>query len=164
MRPETTERRSICVDRLKRVALPILRSFQITPAEAEDVFQDACLHALERESEIRCLDTWFAQTVRNGCRRRVRRGRNHSVPFESLVGTAREPQVDPRERVALEVKELLARLQRRQAALLWLFYCVGASVDEVSEALRGSPASVKNQLLRARQAARQLVTAEASAA
>jgi RNA polymerase sigma-70 factor (ECF subfamily) len=134
-----------------------------SPHDAEDVLQEALLHAwqgvgrFQRRSSVR---TWLYRIATNACvdelRRRPRRA-EPIAPFpDALLEEATSPVYDPvaryaqREGIELALLAAIQHLPGRQRAVLILRDVLGWSASEVAELLETSVAAVNSALQRAR--------------
>jgi RNA polymerase sigma-70 factor (ECF subfamily) len=148
--------------RLYRVARSIVRE----DAEAEDVLQEAYLHAFSNLAEFRGdsrLSTWLTRIVVNEALQRLRRRKPSSgMPFSAAGGAqvipfpgAAQLSDDPERNMAQ--REICQLVERAIDALPQEFRTVlvarileGMSVEETAEALDMRPETVKTRLHRAR--------------
>jgi RNA polymerase sigma-70 factor (ECF subfamily) len=143
-----------------------------SPADAEDVVQEAFLRAWRRASSWRPsgsgnggegggggarFPTWLYQVVLNLCRDRARAGRlRRHEPLEAEEAqAAADPRPDAeadlgRRREAAGLVEAVRRLPERQRAALVLTYAGGLSNVEAAAALGVSVGAVESLLVRAR--------------
>jgi RNA polymerase sigma-70 factor (ECF subfamily) len=142
-------------NRAYALALRMLRS----PADAEEVAQDAFVRAWRALPTYRFearFSTWLHRIVvrraldRNEVLKR-RRGRETTIEEVEAVATGPAPE---RAALALRMDRVLQELTEAQRTVVTLFYYEGHSVDEVSRALGIPDGTVKTHLSRARAAMR----------
>lgn len=140
-----------------RVASSILRDSQ----EAEDVLQEAALHAWRSYARFRGDDraarAWFLTIVTNGCRTRLRsswwkRGRasGGNWSLEHLTVRSHDRSVE----LHADLETALAQLTWGQRATLCLYYQLDHSQEEVARILGCRVGTVKSRLNRAMRALR----------
>jgi RNA polymerase sigma-70 factor (ECF subfamily) len=119
-------------------------------ATAEDAVQEAIVRAWERTDRgerIDSLERWVATVAMNLSRSRLRRLRVERRARPRLVAAATTdgPSAD-----AIDVRDALAALPRRQREAAILRYYLDLSTEEIATAMRTSPGTVKSQLAKAR--------------
>lgn len=127
-----------------------------SPADAEDVLQEAYARAAGRWSSVRELDSpeaWVRRVGINRCidlgRRRIRQRRAYSrLPRET------EQLSD----VSTELLDLLARLPAEQRQVLVLHHLLGETTEQIAVRLDRPVGTVKGQLVRGRAALRGMLT------
>jgi len=129
--------------RLKR----ILRGYDIPWEDAEDLLQESLLEALRKWDSIENLEAWLTGTLGYKCSnywRRRRGGRIQAVDMPVLEHLS-EPQAPAQERdeVLLDLRSLMAGLDERHRALLWLRFGLGFSTGEVARRLGYNPSSIR---------------------
>jgi RNA polymerase sigma-70 factor (ECF subfamily) len=119
-------------------------------AAAEDAVQEAIVRAWERSERgerIDVLDRWVAAVAMNLSLSRLRRLRVERLARPRLVAAATtdEPSGD-----AIDVRDALAALPRRQREAAVLRYYLDLPTDEIARSMRTSEGTVKSQLSNAR--------------
>lgn len=122
----------------------------VGPEEAEDVVQEALLHAylcLSRLREPARFTSWLCAIAVNLAKMRLRRRSRQPVPFGS-----EEPEYkSDEERELLElVRDAVALLPAGQRDVVLMHYVDGLSCAEIASALDSSPGAVRVRLHRAR--------------
>jgi RNA polymerase sigma-70 factor, ECF subfamily len=157
--------------RLYRLARSIVRN----DSEAEDVLQDAYLHAFARLDSFRgesALATWLSRIVINEALGRLRKARRAAalpesalpqatiIPFPLHAGSS-----DPEKSMAQ--RQILELVERAMDALPEIFRTVfvaraveGLSAEETAELLGLKPETVKTRLFRARKLLRERLDEE----
>jgi RNA polymerase sigma-70 factor (ECF subfamily) len=142
-------------DRTARILWVYLRRLTGDRHLADDLLQEAYYRflradpSLENESHRRrYLFQIATNLVRDGARASLRRPVfvSHDDDLPSGAETAADEALDR----GLAVNQALARLGRRERALLWLAYAQGASHKEIAAIVGVKAASVKSLLYRAR--------------
>jgi RNA polymerase sigma-70 factor (ECF subfamily) len=121
---------------------------------AADAVDEACARAWEqmrRGHEIGSLTAWVRVTALNVARSRFRRRSTEQRARERLVDLGPPPSATDPER-ALDVRNALATLPRRQREVVVLHYFLDLPVDEIAAQLGVSAGTVKTSLHRARTA------------
>lgn len=158
---------AVLVDRhlpaLHRLAQRLLGS----PAEADDVTQDAFLRAWEHAGSWRPggarYSTWLYQVTLNLCRDRLRARRPSDGLVESLPDRGRMPEQQLAESQRYELLNLaLAELPERQREALVLFHYEGLSQQEAAQAMSVSEDALESLLSRARRGLKQRLAAFSS--
>jgi RNA polymerase sigma-70 factor (ECF subfamily) len=148
--------------RLYRVARSIVRE----DAEAEDVLQDAYLHAFSNLTEFRGdsrLSTWLTRIVVNEALQRLRRRKPSSgvplgaaggaqvIPFPGAAQQSDDPERNMAQREICQLVEgAIDALPQEFRTVLVARVLEGMSVEETAEALDMRPETVKTRLHRAR--------------
>jgi RNA polymerase sigma-70 factor (ECF subfamily) len=127
--------------------------------EAEDLVQEALVRAWiqsDKGQEIVALRAWVGVVAMNLARSRLRRLRVERRVTEMLSShsraAARWELGRPDREVAIDTRELVGRLPRRQREVVILHYYLDLGVDEVARALGISQGTAKKALSRAREA------------
>lgn len=141
------------------------------PSDAEEISQDACIHAYRGLAGFRgdsSLASWLYRIVfnlsRNRCQYFVRRHRRDTCSFDSLIGNesdttlaevvaseACDPARDATNREFLaHVDTCMKKLNPQQREILNLRNHLGQSYEEIAVALRINPGTVKSRIARAR--------------
>jgi RNA polymerase sigma-70 factor (ECF subfamily) len=118
-------------------------------SEAEDVFQQALLIALERGGQLRDAaraPAWFDAIVRRQALDLLRRGRTREVVVETPDGAASGP--------CPCILRHMQEISPEYRELLWLVDVQELGVGEVARALALSPTNASMRLSRARRALR----------
>lgn len=152
-----------CNQRLFRVARSVVRN----DAEAEDVLQEAYLHAYRKLASFHgdaALLTWLTSIVLNEARGRLRKRHdmvdldqldhasedNHVVAFRSRSGSE-DPMADAaREQMRRLLERAIDALPPSFRTVYVLREIEGCSVEETAAQLAIKPATVKTRLFRAR--------------
>ena len=149
--------------RLYRVARSIVRD----DADAEDVLQEAYLHAFSALAEFRgeaALSTWLTRIVVNEALQRLRRPREAVAPIEEErtpsaqvipFPTSAQQSDDPERAMAQReicqlVEHAIDELPQEFRTVLVARVIEGMSVEETADALDLRPETVKTRLHRAR--------------
>jgi RNA polymerase sigma-70 factor (ECF subfamily) len=148
--------------RLYRVARSIVRE----DAEAEDVLQDAYLHAFSNLAAFRGdsrLSTWLTRIVVNEALQRLRRRKPSSgiplnveggaqvIPFPGAPHQSDDPERTMAQREICQlVEQAIDALPQEFRTVLVARILEGMSVEETAEALDMRPETVKTRLHRAR--------------
>lgn len=122
--------------------------------DAEDLLQEALIHALERLPQLRDpagFRGWLLSIVRSRFLNLTRSRRAEQRRVESLYRFAGSADDDPR---AAELAAALSALPQQQRLELTLFYLEGLSLKECALALGLSCAALQARLHRARAALR----------
>jgi RNA polymerase sigma-70 factor (ECF subfamily) len=126
---------------------------------AEDVVQEALVRAWiqsDKGQEIVALRAWVGVVAVNLARSRLRRLRVERRVTEMLGSqsraAARWNQAQPGQEWAIDTRELVRRLPRRQREVVVLRYYLDLRVEEVARALGITQGTVKKALYRAREA------------
>jgi RNA polymerase sigma factor (sigma-70 family) len=119
--------------------------------EAEDAVQEACfsawrkLHQLNPATET--LLPWFLAIVSNRCRT-VRRGRWWSVVrLGDVVPSQRARSISVEE--GYDLRQAMAALPEGQRLVLFLYFYLDLSQEQIAVVLNSSPQAVKSKLHRA---------------
>ena len=149
--------------RLYRVARSIVRD----DADAEDVLQEAYLHAFSALAEFRgeaALSTWLTRIVVNEALQRLRRPRlvaepsidertrgAQVIPFPTSVQQNDDPERNMAQRELCQlVEQAIDALPQEFRTVLVARVIEGMSVEETADALDLRPETVKTRLHRAR--------------
>lgn len=148
--------------RLYRVARSIVRE----DAEAEDVLQEAYLHAFSNLAEFRGdsrLSTWLTRIVVNEALQRLRRRKPSSgiplnvdggaqvIPFPGAAQLSDDPERNMAQREICQlVEQAIDALPQEFRTVLVSRILEGMSVEETADALDVRPETVKTRLHRAR--------------
>jgi len=134
-------------------------------AEAEDVVQDALIHAWNKLGGLRqpeSFTAWISRVVVRACLRHKRRWRrrltfqlSEDIPFDSANPTgdpAASTRTEPTDPTAeIDLQRSLAVLAPRQRAVLHLTVVEEMSDSEIAERMGITAASVRSHRRRARQ-------------
>ncbi len=162
------------VERQRSVLLRLAQRMLGDPAEAEDVAQEACLHAFLSLSRLRDpgrFAAWLYGIAVNLCRLHLR-SRRSTYSLEDWAGGRAAPgfvwaETQPAPETAYEIRELhtvvlnaIASLPSEQQATVRLHYLDGLTLAEIG-VLAGAPlGTVKARLHRARERLRASLAAE----
>jgi RNA polymerase sigma-70 factor, ECF subfamily len=120
-------------------------------SEAEDAVQEACfsawrkLHQLSAGTES--LLPWFLAIVSNRCRT-VRRGRWWSVVrLADVIPSQRAQGISVEE--GYDLRQAIAALPEGQRVVLFLYFYLDLSQEQIAMVLSASPQAVKSKLHRA---------------
>lgn len=122
---------------------------------AEDAVQEGLLRAWERSEkgeEIESLEAWVTTVALNLARSWLRRIRSERRAKVRLSGSPLGADPTAGADRAMDVKQALARLPRRQREVVVLRYYLQFDTREVADALRINEGTVKSTLFRARTA------------
>lgn len=141
-------------------------------ADAEDVTQETLLSAAQNLSQYggqASLLSWVFAIARSACSHRYRGKKNQPHQNDDALAQLASAGPDPESEAqshehAKVVQSGLDRLPLEQREVLWLRDVEGLSGQETAQALGLSLEAVKSRLHRARQALRQLVSAQLEAA
>jgi RNA polymerase sigma-70 factor, ECF subfamily len=130
---------------------------QVTPADRDDVVQEALIRAWQRWSTYDAARgsaaAWLLGIVADRCRRH--RSRRPAVLVELVEqgeqGAARDLPVD------VDLEQAITRLSRRQRQAVDLHYFVGLDVATIAEVMGCAPGTVKATLHQARARLRELL-------
>ena len=144
------------VEDLRPRLLAILRTFQIPPADRDDVLQDALLALVRRWDSVRHPHYWLLGTLNNRCRLYWRAQRRLSGRFvqavdedtlELLAGTI--PPVQSATPLRLALAPIFGRLDRRGRSFL-AAHMAGHTPRELGERTGYAADTVRGVLRRAR--------------
>jgi RNA polymerase sigma-70 factor (ECF subfamily) len=166
-RQRSWERETDVPERFEQVVLPHLdaaynlaRWLTRSPADAEDVVQEACVRALRFFDGFRGGDSraWLLKIVRNTCYSWVRKNRpaELSDEFDETVHSGEGPQQDAEAKLVSradseQVKKALAALPVASREVLVLREIEGLSYKEISDVTGVPMGTVMSSLSRARQ-------------
>jgi RNA polymerase sigma factor (sigma-70 family) len=135
--------------------------------EAEDAVQEALARAWVRSEKgdvIVALRAWIGVVALNLARSRFRRLRAERRATEILGSRAltsqRWEEAEPGSDLAMDTRQLVRRLPRRQREVVLLHYFLDLSIDEIARALRITRGTAKKALFRAREVIARAVTQE----
>ncbi len=135
-----------CADTLYKIAMVYLGS----PADAEDVLQDAFLKLLCRREAFQDPEhrkRWLIRVTVNLCKDRLRGfWRRRVVPFEGQIIVQDEEKQ--------EIWEQVLAMPETYKAVMHLYYYEGYAVQEIAKILGLSTGAVKTRLHRGRKALR----------
>jgi RNA polymerase sigma-70 factor, ECF subfamily len=142
-------------------ALRIARAILRNPEEAEEAVQDAFVRVFNSHKGFRGearFATWVSRIVINACLTRVQRQDKivqGKVPLEKagnmLDDSLEELEVIPREPETQFMDNVIAKLPRRQAIAITLYYFREYDYRQVADALEISPKAVASLLNRGRE-------------
>jgi RNA polymerase sigma-70 factor (ECF subfamily) len=144
----------------------VARSITRDDADAEDVLQEAYLHAFSALADFRgesALSTWLTRIVVNEALQRLRRPRDAAAPIEERAPgaqvipfpTSAQQSDDPERAMAQReicqlVEHAIDELPQEFRTVLVARVIEGMSVEETADALDLRPETVKTRLHRAR--------------
>ncbi len=120
---------------------------------AEDLAQEAFAAAFRRWDEVASLDqpaAWVRKVVANNSWSLLRRSRAEVRALARATVTARWNPMPPLPDTSIETWSEVARLPRRQAQCVALYYVAGLSMPEMAELMGCSKETVNTHLRRAR--------------
>lgn len=120
----------------------LLRFKGSSPADAEDLAQEAMVRLVERWDDVRELDqpwSWLVRVALNLSRSRWRRLQTHLGRRHLLVSDGVH-----HDEAAVEALDLLQRLSERQRMAVVLRYYAGLSVRETAELMGVAEGTVKS--------------------
>ena len=142
-------------------ALATARRLSRSPADGDDLYQEAVLRAFEKLHTLRLesrFRSWFYATLLNRHRTRQRRSFwRRLTPWEEVLRRGDEPVGEhgeawaDRAQSAGRVARALASLSVEQREAVVLFELDGYSIEEVAEMQRASVPAVKSRLVRGRE-------------
>ena len=132
------------VRRFANPVMAVIRSYRLTPADAEDVYQTVWLKLVVHRDSLRdpeALPGWLRSTAMHECIRQLER-RRRTVPVDpQSEEVARQPSPDDIEAAAMRaelraaLRDGLAELSEEDQALLRL-YALAEPYEDVTELLR----------------------------
>lgn len=133
------------------VAAIVRGGFRLSPADAEDVFQEVFTRLYVRLDSVRdsqAIRGWVAQVTRNVALDHLRRSGREVATGEPLDESSYE---EPLRNVddALAVRQLLARLPAHQQEILDRFFAQDQSYDTISAELGIPPGTIASRISRA---------------
>src|SRR6516165_8678289 len=137
------------VRRFAHPVMAMIRSYRLTPADAEDVYQTVWLKLVENLDSLRdpeALPGWLRSTTMHECIRQLER-RRRTVPVDPQAGEAMQPSADDIEAAAMRaelrvaLRDWLAELSEEDQALLRL-YALAEPYKNVSELLQMKTGSI----------------------
>ncbi len=153
------------VERFWNELVALARGVLATDADAEDMVQDALVHAWQRLWTLRSPESfgaWVRRIVTRRCLTRARRQRPQQ-PIETIeAGEALSPEAeqltmaDPRPGHRVDAARLLAALAPKQRAALYLTWIEGCTDQEAGRAMGLRPATVRVHRFRGLKRLRQL--------
>lgn len=146
-------------ERFGRTAV-LLITLGASQADAEDATQEAMVRAWNEWCSIREPAAWVRTVAIRSYLRMVRRGNASEVPLdESVPHPAADDGLGSFEEEQQEVLRLLRGLPSRQQAVTALYYD-GLNCEEIADALRQKPATVRSNLRNARRSLREVIASE----
>src|SRR6516165_7231963 len=137
------------VRRFAHPVMAMIRSYRLTPADAEDVYQTVWLKLVENLDSLRepeALPGWLRSTTMHECIRQLER-RRRTVPVDPQSDEASRPSADDIEAAAIRaelraaLRKGLAELSEEDQALLRL-YALAEPYKNGSELLQMKPGSI----------------------
>jgi RNA polymerase sigma factor (sigma-70 family) len=138
------------VRRFASPVMAVIRSYRLTPADAEDVYQTVWLKLVEHLGSLRdpeALPGWLRSTTMHECIRQLER-RRRTVPVDpQSEQAARQPSPDDIEAAAIRaelraaLRDGLAELSEEDQALLRL-YALAEPYKSVAELLQMKTGSI----------------------
>jgi RNA polymerase sigma factor (sigma-70 family) len=133
------------------VAAVVRGGFRLSPADAEDVFQEVFTRLYVRLGTIRegqAVRAWIAQVARNAALDQIRRSGREIVTGEPLDESAfDEPLCGVEE--ALSIRAALAQLPAHQQEILDRFFARDESYDTIGAELGIPPGTIASRISRA---------------
>ena len=129
-----------------------------TREDAEDLLQDALVHAWRRVAQLRepsAFRAWLFSIIRTKHLEKVRKRRVQTSPLEDVRAHTPERAAVP---APDGFAEAFCRLPEPHRELLSLFYIEGLSLKETGQVLGVKTQAVKLRLFRARAALRKLLS------
>jgi RNA polymerase sigma-70 factor (ECF subfamily) len=120
---------------------------------AEDLAQDALMAAYRRWDEVGRLDqpaAWVRKVVANNAWSFLRRTKAEVRAMTRAVMSTRWSQLPKLPDTSIETWQEVARLPKRQAQVVALYYMAGMTMPEIAELLDCSKETVNTHLRRAR--------------
>lgn len=149
-------------DMIYRIAAAHMR----TREDAEDIYQEVFLIYLQKQQKFREEEhrkAWLIRTTIICCKRalagsfRNRHLLTEDVAAAALAANGEEPSVTFELKEENEVYLALKTLPMKYRTVLYLFYFEQQSVQEISDALKRRPGTVRMQLTRGREMMRELL-------
>lgn len=141
-------------------AAAFARRLARSPADGDDLYQEAVLRAHRRLATLRDetrFPAWFYAVLLSVHRSRARRGFwRRFLPLEGLAATGAEPagedggDWEEERRAAARASRALALLPPVQREAIVLFEIEGYSIEEIAALQQVTPSAVKSRLARAR--------------
>ena len=137
------------VRRFAHPVMAVIRSYRLTPADAEDVYQTVWLKLVEHLGSLRdpeALPGWLRSTTMHECIRQLER-RRRTVPVDPQSDEAVQPSADDIEAAAIRaelrvaLRDGLAELSEEDQALLRL-YALAEPYKNVAELLQMKTGSI----------------------
>jgi RNA polymerase sigma factor (sigma-70 family) len=137
------------VRRFAQPVMAVIRSYRLTPADAEDVYQTVWLKLVEHLDSLRepeALPGWLRSTTMHECIRQLER-RRRTVPVDPQSDEAMRPSGDDIEAAAIRaelrvaLRDGLAELSEEDQALLRL-YALAEPYKNVAELLQMKTGSI----------------------
>ena len=137
------------VRRFANPVMAVIRSYRLSPADAEDVYQTVWLKLVEHLDSLRdpeALPGWLRSTTMHECIRQLER-RRRTVPVDPQAGEAMQPSADDIEAAAIRaelrvaLRDGLAELSEEDQALLRL-YALAEPYKNVAELLQMKTGSI----------------------
>lgn len=125
--------------------------FRLSPADAEDVFQEVFTRLYLRLGTIRegqAVRAWLGQVARNAALDQIRRSGREVVTGDPLDGSAFEEPLRGVEE-ALSVRAALAQLPAHQQEILDRFFARDESYDTIGAELGIPPGTIASRISRA---------------
>lgn len=133
------------------VAAVVRGGFRLSPADAEDVFQEVFTRLYVRLGTIRdgqAVRAWIAQVARNAALDQIRRSGREVVTGEPLDESSFEEPLRGVEE-ALSVRAALAQLPAHQQEILDRFFVRDESYDTIGAELGIPPGTIASRISRA---------------
>jgi RNA polymerase sigma factor (sigma-70 family) len=123
--------------RLRPRLSALVAAIGIPERDREDLVQDALVALISQWRVIHDPDRWLLGTLRNRCRRYLRRQRFERKSFAAIDPLQLDLLPDPAAHqdpdLMLDVERLVNALPARQRHLLWSFYRLGLTLSEMSD-------------------------------
>ncbi len=139
------------IDRYSRYVYAIaVQAFRLSPADAEDVFQETFTRVYERLDTLRddeAFRPWLAQLTRRLCIDRLRVGSRDTELDEASLAEATDDELDRLEE-ALAVRVALESLSENCREILDRFFTRDQSYRAIGDALDLPPGTIASRISR----------------
>jgi len=141
---------NVLVERFSRYVYAICaQGFRLSPADAEDAFQDVFAKVyvqLDRLRDPEALRPWIAQLTRRVCLDRLRTG-DRELPVEDVEPDGFDDQLEILDQ-ALVVREALSGIGEMCSEMLDRFFARDESYRTIGEALDLPPGTIASRISR----------------